>query len=232
MPALSPLLSTLPNANMDWKLVNYQASISWGLTMASVDTLDLRKGLRIENGPWQGTAIAAIPALLPAKSPASIETYVRGSDLVTTHPATAERPTRVQVYWRRWHDLSESISAALELIVSVQTHLLDSDPTVVLETMALHGSHARTHADYAELISDERHLLVLPHPHDDTKFEMVQNSADGFSILRHKLFQNRLEKGVILRGRLLFVWSDDGLDADALQNCAERFRYSEPMLTA
>jgi len=217
---------------MDWKLANHLASAAWELTNATIDTLDLRKGLQIDSGPWQGSAIAALPAMMPSNSPASIETYVRGSDLVTTHPATAERPTRVQLYWRRWHELPAQISAALELIISVQTHLLDSDPTVVLESRVPAGAVANTDDERAELMVGQQHLLVLPHPQDATEFELIQNTADGIPLLRHKLFRNRLEKGVILRGRLLFVWSKDSLDANALQECTDRFKFAEPVLTA
>ncbi len=158
---LPPLLN---DKNMDWKLANHLASAAWEPTNATIDTLDLRKGLHIDCGPWQGSAIAALPAMMPSNSPASIETYIRGNDLVTTHPATAERPTRVQLYWRRWRELPAQISAALELIVSVQTHLLDSDPTVILESRVPAATFASVTDDYAELMVGQEHLLVLPHP--------------------------------------------------------------------
>ena len=142
--------------------------------------------------------------------PASVETYVRGTDLVTTHPATTERPTRVQLYWRRWHDVPASISAVLELIVSVQTHLLDSDPTVVIESRVPTGNFCVCHDEYAELMVEQRHLLVLPHPQDGTEFELIQNTPDGIPLCDTHSFEIDSEKGVILRGRLLFVWSNDG----------------------
>jgi hypothetical protein len=133
---------------------------------------------------------------------------------------------------RRWHELPAQISAALELIVSVQTHLLDSDPTVVIETHMPVGTIACAYDQYAELIVGKQHLLVLPHPQDGTEFDLIQNTPDGIALLRHKLFRNRLEKGVILRGRLLFVWSNDSLDSGVLQECIDRFKYAEPVLTA
>lgn len=217
---------------MDWTLANQRATAAWEFSTAAVDTLDLRTGLRVETGPWQGTVIGALPAIMPPSSPASIETYVRGPDLVTTHPATAERPTRVQLYWRRWHELPQNISAVFELIVSVQTHLLDSDPTVVIESRVPNCTGASLLDEYAELMIGNRHLLVLPHPQDGTDFELLTETADEIPILRHRLFRDRLEKGVILRGRLLFVWSNDGVDADALQACTDRFNFAEPVLTA
>lgn len=217
---------------MSWTLANHKATALWDTTNVTVDTLDLRKGLRIDSGPWQGSAIGALPALMPTNSPASIETYVRGSDLVTTHPATTERPTRVQLYWRRWSEVPQNISAVFELIVSVQTHLLDSDPTVIIESRVPNSTNAFVIDEYAELMVGQQHLLVLPYPQDGTEFELTKDTADSIPILRHTLFRGRLEKGVILRGRLLFVWSNAGVDADALQECTDRFNFAEPVLTA
>lgn len=215
---------------MDWTLVEHRACGSWNETTAVVDTLDLRTGLALQVGPWQGSTIGALPAITPTANAASIETYVRGTDLVTTHPATNTRPTRVQLYWRRWQELPESISAAIELIASVQTHLLDSDPSLVIESRLPLAEKALQTDGVTEIQAGSSQLLILTHPHDATEVEL-QHSDSG-TIARHTLFRRRLEKGVILRGRLLFVWSDHGVAADALQECTNRFNFSEPMLTA
>ena len=218
---------------MDWTLVEHRASGTWGDTTALIDTLDLRTGLSIQSGPWQGSSIGALPAITPTNNAASIETYVRGTDLVTTHPATNTRPTRVQLYWRRWHELPAKVSAAIELIASVQTHLLDSDPTLMIETRFPTATGALHFDDSIEVLADSRHLLILQHPQDGTETELLK-IPDGSrgALTRHTLFRRRLEKGVILRGRLLYIWSDQGVDADSLQECTDRFNFSEPLLTA
>ncbi len=217
---------------MDWKLVEHRATAHWGETTAVVDTLDLRSGLSIPNGPWQGSNIGTLPKMAPPINPASVESYVRGTDLVTTHPATTKRPTRVQLYWRRWGDLPAKITAVVELIASVQTHLLDSDPTLVIECRLPTATKLSVFDEYSEVLVENRHLLVLTKPEDGIEAELIETQPRDTSILRHTLFRQRLEKGVILRGRMLFVWSNDGLDADALQECTNRFNSSEPMLTA
>jgi hypothetical protein len=214
-------------SRMDWTLVEHRASASWGETKAAVDTLDLRTGLALQTAPWHGASIGALPAITPT---ASIETYVRGTDLVTTHPATNARPTRIQLYWRRWHGLPASVAAAVELIASVQTHLLDSDPSLVIESRVPQANKALQTEGVTEIQAGSSQLLILTHPHDATEVEL--QTSDASAAVQHILFRRRLEKGVILRGRLLFVWSDQPVAADELKECADRFKFSEPMLTA
>lgn len=217
---------------MDWKLVDYRATATWAGSTASVDTLNLRAGLTIESGNWQGSVIGALPAMQPSSSPASVETYVRGADLVTTHPATTERPTRVQLYWRRWHGLPTSISAALELIVSVQTHLLDSDPALVLESRFNQACAELSSVGMVEVTQGENCALILTDPQDATQTEFLREpDALANCVVRHTLFRQRLEKGVILRGRLLYCWSDQALTSQVAAEFQARFLSTEPMLT-
>jgi hypothetical protein len=72
--------------------------------------------------------------------------YVRGDDLVAQYDAT-KLPLRIQIYWRN-QPLPEAVVGAvmLETLVSVQTDLLDSDPTVLI--------HARLPADAVEVYSE------------------------------------------------------------------------------
>ena len=213
---------------MDWNLVEHQATATWADTTVSVNTLDLRSGLRIGGGHWQGSMLGALPALSPASSPASVETYVRGADLVTTHPATVERPTRVQLYWRRWRDLPAGTAAIVELIVSAQTHLLDSDPSLVLEHRFPGAIQLQRSEHSSQVTLGDGQLLIFTHSADATETEL----ADSNSEVRHTLFRRRLEKGVILRGRLLIAWSDCGFVQESRQQLEARFCHAEPMLTA
>lgn len=215
---------------MDWTLDEHRAHGAWGNTTALIDTLDLRTGLLIQSGSWQGSSLGALPAITPANNAASIETYVRGTDLVTTHPATSTRPTRVQLYWRRWHELPASVAAVVELIASVQTHLLDSDPTLVIESHIAKCVKSEQTDGATHLQGDTSQMLILVHRNDETEVQL--QPADTNVAIKHTLFRSRLEKGVILRGRLLFVLGDQSVTDEALQECADRFYSSEPMLTA
>lgn len=210
----------------DWILVEQQARGSWGKAESLVNTLDLRSGLAIQAGPWQGSSLGMLPAITPAKSAASVESYVRGTDLVITQPASPERPTRVQVYWRRWHDLPAGLTAVCEMVVSVQTHLLDSDPTLVIDSRFAGAQETLQREGISEVTLGANQALILTHPQDAAETEVMPG------LVRNTLFRHRLEKGVILRGRLLFAWSDQKLTADARQTLSTRFVHAEPVLTA
>jgi hypothetical protein len=216
----------------DWILVEHRARGNGSETTLLVDTLDLRSGLAIQAGPWQGSSLGMLPAILPSKNAASVETYIRGTDLVTTHPASTERTTRIQLYWRRWHELPQDVTAC-ELLVSVQTHLLDSDPTLVIESRFA-GTSAAKHLDgICEVNHGMNQALILTHPHDAAETEVVLGTSPENDVLvRNTLFRQRLEKGVILRGRLLFAWSNQRLADTARQTLRTRFVHAEPVLTA
>src|SRR5262245_8393400 len=62
------------------------------------------------------------------------DSYVRGTDLIATYEERPERPLRPQVYWRALQGSEVAGGQGLEVIVSMQTHLLDSDPGIVCET--------------------------------------------------------------------------------------------------
>jgi hypothetical protein len=216
----------------DWILVEHRARGSWDTTAALVDTLDLRSGLSIQAGAWRGASLGMLPSILPTKNTDSVETYVRGTDLVTTHPATVERPTRVQLYWRRWHDVPQEAAAVCELVVSVQTHLLDSDPTLVIESRFVGAQDLLQLDGASEVNLGGNQAIILTHPNDAAETELIRgsNSNPGF-VVRNTLFRQRLEKGVILRGRLLFAWSEQKLSAAAREALSARFIHAEPVLT-
>jgi hypothetical protein len=61
------------------------------------------------------------------------ESYVRGNDLVASYQATEEWPFSPQLYWRA-NSLRavNGVLASASLLVSVQTHLLDTIPQIVV----------------------------------------------------------------------------------------------------
>ena len=152
--------------------------------------------------------------------------YVRGADLVVTYPPQPTDPVATQVYWRQVPDVSDAL-LALELIVSRQTHLLDSDPRIFVTSEIpaeaawhLGGSAVAPPSLQSLELTKGLHIIesprpgafllqqpqgelswgVLVHPSD---FRTARCTADGPQTrLSCELFQERLEKGVIRRGRL------------------------------
>src|SRR6476660_3249868 len=61
------------------------------------------------------------------------ESYVRGNDLVASYQATDSWPFSPQLYWRANSLRSvDGVLASASLLVSVQTHLLDTVPQIAV----------------------------------------------------------------------------------------------------
>ena len=65
------------------------------------------------------------------------ESYVRGNDLVASYQATDDWPFSPQLYWRA-NSLRavDGVLASASLLVSVQTHLLDTVPQIAVVVAA------------------------------------------------------------------------------------------------
>jgi hypothetical protein len=191
-----------------------------------IDGLGTRFGIH----SWLGRP-AKSHAVLSTSGPTSesstvefSDSYVRGRDLVLTlakHPPYQFNP---QVYWRA--KSRDAFGAAqIEVVLSVQTELLDSEPEWTVSSMQLDGELFHTRGlsvdrfnqlpiGPQEIGFDRRqsseHLFVLRnsrfgvsyaemvHPSDFVRARIV---ADSW-ILESTLFPEHLEKGVIRRGRI------------------------------
>jgi hypothetical protein len=204
----------------------------------------------------------------PHDAASIIEHYVRGGDLVAAYADRPARGMRAEIYWRAAsHELAGAI-AAVELLASVQTSLLDSCPRLLTRSTVT--------ADQVLQLSDvERGGFkpVAPNPRDDVSnvpsdqpdcylfhlvaadysyLEMVHpsdaqashsqwpvaavrplvKSAPNRFELHHQLFAERLEKGVILRARVLGVLLDrDGDQAAAARHYAAFISERLPLTT-
>jgi len=201
--------------------------------------------------PWHGffleTRLPDKIALLKVFTRASggatpetlVDSYQRGTDLVATYAQTPERNVRPQVYWRFVEP------SALELILSAQTSLLDSQPATALESALPAGEMVPLSADakVVQLTLDgwqtddsapravlfrpaglELSYLEMVHP---TDFAGVQLSIiDGLPTARWHLFPERLEKGVIRRGRVRGVMLPRANDLQQAQKALIEFAHS------
>jgi hypothetical protein len=170
--------------------------------------------------------------LLPAEEGAAsslklAEVYGRGSDLVALYEPLAPHQVQPSVYWRaRWDEGKQA--AGVEMIVSMQTSLLDSNPETVVATGMPIGdvwgnSTEPTNSqplEYGEFPFDLAASngagpgFVVYQPRD-TPFAYVEmvHPADfvssrvelnkwGETWATTHLFSERLEKGVIRRARI------------------------------
>ncbi len=204
---------------------------------------------------------------LPAGSrPAAshVESFTRGDDLIAIHSDRPDNPFRTQIYWRlirlipaiQMTAAGRSIEA-LELIVSIQTGLLDSDPAVDVET-ELAAAQASQLADAASPRFVDRSMTVggaalgsesglgcfqfagaganasyveMIHPVDFRRATLTAVASPPRMRLSHRLFVERLEKGVILRSRLRGVFLPANCPPAAIAAAYEEFAASEPPLT-
>jgi hypothetical protein len=185
--------------------------------------------LTLEGAPLTSLSLLSV-VLEPEQgeaNPRLVDAYVRGDDLVATYAETANRPVRVQVYWR-----IDPIEAArncllVDLQVSVQTDLLGIPPVVPAASRCPEGEVLRLAGSgrFAPVaIADDAPLGQRPadspgcwvfrpaeagysyaemiHPADFCYAELQRDGAGNLTLRHHLFDQGDLEKGVILRSRL------------------------------
>jgi len=176
-----------------------------------------------------GTARRHDTLLSLVNSPADLhiaEGYVRGGDLVATYAESRRDKVRPQIYWRSQMAGEAEPSGGVEMVISMQTSLLDSDPALATESVLPVGEvlwldDAET-GRFRLITAGEFPttgaglILVRPageavsycgavFPGDYLGGEWQLKAGGGVSRmgLRFRLFGERLEKGVIRRVR---VW--------------------------
>ena len=185
-----------------------------------------------------------------------IDGYQRGGDLIAVYAETPQRPLRVQVYWRAANDAD--LETVVELQLSVQTSLLDSRPVLGAATRLPRGEVLRlvdvasgkfeplnpAVAESLPLESEGRPLCWLVRWPDAglSYVEMAQSgethrselslSAAGRLELKHQLFVEPLEKGVILRTRIRGAYLPTAGDEPRAAQAYREFLQSPPPLTA
>jgi hypothetical protein len=135
---------------------------------------------------------------------------------------------RSQIYWRV-APTTNATAAAIESLISVQTSLLDSCPTLVSSSELVVGSafrlqgagfestveiaaaargttfdHSAEPGGFLFRLEHDVSYAELVHPADCER-SRVEIDGAGRARLSHELFPSRLEKGVILRARVLGV---------------------------
>ena len=185
-----------------------------------------------------------------------LDQYIRHTDLVVTYAAAVEGDVQSQVYWR---EVKPAVADAwgMETIVSVQTERLDSDPAsgtssdVSAEEIWLLGSQGMLERcdlglsspkGYSVQASRGLFLFRLPggelsylemvHPSDLAEARVVMVD-DTTQITRSffRLFSERLEKGVIRRGRVRGLFLPRKSDIESASLLYEEFVDSDPPLT-
>ena len=242
-----------------WTLGHADARLHLGALAGEVDFRHPFVGLRATFGSARLRLFRV--ELPPPSQPTpeeSPECYVRGCDLVCTYLQDDNRKIRGQVYWRAF-EWGPNRAPGVDLIVSVQTSLLDSDPTLKVRSSLraseilglkqvepamtedvlapggkLHFAsiHGKTPACWLfRLPTDTATYVEMVHPTDFVSSQF-QEIGPGEVERSTQLFRGPLEKGVILRSRLRGVLLPRAGDVAAAVVCYQEFAASEPPLTA
>jgi hypothetical protein len=183
------------------------------------------------------------------------ESYVRGKDFVATYQAADDWPFSPQLYWRG-NSLGSvrGVVASVSLLVSVQTHLLDTIPRIGVTSRlrceeTLRVSPARSEAAHAELVDpaqeiraeDEdccfvRRLADLPLSYVEIMpagdFHAIRAHADSAgTAIEWRLFADFLEKGVIRRARVHAAFVPRENDIEIAAACSAALHRLELPLT-
>ena len=213
-----------------WKFRQPIGELLAGALAANVDAGNPQLGLhkiRLRSHLLEGTLLAAVAndaAAWPAKL---AEAYVRGDDLVASYSPSADWPYAPQIYWSAGPGIASSgVLAAVSLLVSIQTSLLDTHPVVSVHSELSAGevfSIGRSSADARalDLAGGKRviradsgsHGLLWRLAGDEfsyTEFASstdfrelgVERTHDGTIRSGWQLFAEFLEKGVIRRATI------------------------------
>ncbi len=249
-----------------WQLREHAATLQ--LDGLSAEVAAWRPCQGLVNVVAAGSSVAAARLLGVATGPtvelrnaAPVECYVRGADLVVAYESSRECPVRVDAVWRAIAPAAaDRFLAAVDLIVSVRTHLLDAHPDLAVESVLPAGDVFRLRsvdstageppavATAAPAIMEPQSgsgclLFRLPnvgltyvemvHP-VDFQHDQLSHGPPGSGELRvaHRLFRSSLEKGVILRARVRGAFVERRDDVETGAECYAAFASVEPPLGA
>jgi hypothetical protein len=245
-----------------WKLSGTLAELHRGDFSAVVDVARPDLGLRqlcVNDRDVSGNLLAvardAEDTAATSQWPLTLaDSYIRGDDLVATYEPTNDWPFAPQIYWRAEPiDADDEVIASLSLLVSVQTHLLDTWPRIAVTSDLLHqelldinpltkttrpipASH-RIRPTTPECCVLRR-MTELPMsyievmPASDFRELRARPTASGSDQAEWRLFAEFLEKGVIRRAGMLIAFVRRETDVlTAVECCAAMEHRALPLTT-
>jgi len=246
-----------------WKIEGFSAGVETTDFSATVNLSRPDLGLtnvRLRNAALSEARLLAIVSLTPRQNGDSTlsEHYIRGADLVARYAETSGRDLSCQVYWQPLGG-DEIPGVGIDVLISTQTSVLDSDPdTVVSSDLPVEAAYrlADHEAGRFEPLSvsanESRNavpdgvaglfLFRLPgnrfsyaqmvHPTDFLGADLVApTGGTGATRLNCHLFRERLEKGVIRRARVRAVFLPREDDQPAALRCYNDLLAASPRLT-
>jgi hypothetical protein len=244
-----------------WRIDQTQASLSVSGLSARVNLQQPDLGIAdliCQGTPLVGARLLQLRRLRSGAGQHLVDAYVRGTDLIAVYETRSSGAVTTQLYWR-YVEHADLCLAGFELIVSVQTELLDDDPELALiSELPCVELFQAVKADAARLArvpvpetkpdapcrctgvglflyrfgkAPGGYLeMVPPADFDHVEFEPGANPETVCS--RFKLFEERLEKGVIRRARVRGLLGVDPRHGETVAGeCYRRLLASESPLS-
>jgi len=244
-----------------WRIDRNRASVDASGLSARVDLQQPDAGLvdvAWHGNPWCNSRLFQVRQPLSSSGYELLDAYVRGPDLVAVYRTPSNESLATQVYWRfiAYPDLD---AAGVELIVSVQTELLDDDPCLtvgselpcsgILQAIGP-GTAGFARVSLPEGATDEPcrctgtglflyglnagrgSYLEMVHPADFFAGEFERTPESSVLRSRFELFEERLEKGVLRRARSCGLLLGHTQEAEpTARECYRRWLASDAPLT-
>ena len=245
-----------------WNLNGHLAQLRSDQLSAEVDLANPAGGVfhvRVAGTHVNGIQIlgVAVPSHVAHEAGALGDAYARSADLAATYNASRDWPVRVDAVWSEVNRCSHhEFVAAVELLVSVRTDALNSQPRMTVESTFSGGELAlavdqsadrfdpfvSSTVDSVSLRQDacrgcivfrptgsDLSYVEMVHPLDCRRDELVGGGETPFRV-RHHLFDDSLEKGVVLCARFRGVFVPRGNDTQLASEQYAAFRASGPPL--
>ena len=235
---------------VSWKLENHQAQLESNELRGAIDLSCPAMGLSDVSASGIALPDATllgprIPHLDDVDAEAVAEGRARGAELNVTYRQSPAWPVQVDASWRVARE-----DHAIDLTVSVRTSVLDGRPELTVESI-LHAEEVLRLVDENSarfetltVASDagsgclvfrcsdsDLSYVEMIHPDDFRRDELCEAPESPDAVrLRHHLFLDPLEKGVILRARLRGVFLPRQDDLRAAAACHASFATAEPPL--
>jgi hypothetical protein len=241
-----------------WNLTATTATLQCGPLSGQIDLANLGG---LDETCWLGKPlhVRSLSLRLPLdryQQPSTLtDCYSRGNDLVATFERVAPGSVSPQVYWRARHHEDHG-AVGIEVIISMHTDLLDSQPrsavwTSVKDSRALRTAHLdpsgfreTSAGSYKRMAftTSNINLMVCRREwfpkvsyaemvHPDDFCELDPGGSHNAAKLEWMLFPERLEKGVIRRARISGWFMPAENDLATAVELAKRFVAEPPPLT-
>ena len=209
----------------NWTLVNTTGQIQFEHAKILLELQQPANGLWLSNNgtTTSDSRFLRLHGINESGTELSPAPYIRGCDLIANYDGAEHTNLSSQLYWRALH---HPACFGVEVIVSVQTSLLDYRQEFTVQSSGLTDVvHLADSAVLAAFGNEPGHYLEMVHPTDFCSTTVTENSTNW------RILNQRLEKGVIRRARMQ-AW---GITSEQPQSTAEAlqrsFADSEPPLT-